>query len=192
MAHARHQGINVLWARGGTEQMEAHILPHLRYHSFEAVVGFHFIFHQRIALSVTAQPDALAQIIEFRQLILPVFVDGAQQHPAGDLRTDFLALNGLFFLIRGFQFCHEVVDDLRARTMLQSLNVQKQRYLDVQPVDKLLQQFPMLLYADLFIQRRQALIKFLRNQIPHQRNRFLDAERFVAQIVHNGALFVVY
>ena len=62
-------------------------------HIFEQHEGFALILVQRIALGVSAQADALAQVIQRQQMVFPKLVENLQQHAlfgeTHDLRAIF-------------------------------------------------------------------------------------------------------
>ena len=67
------------------EQEADRLLLDALHHRGEHVVGLALVFHDRVALAVAAQTDALLQVVHLVEVLAPLAVEHGQDDPALEL-----------------------------------------------------------------------------------------------------------
>ena len=67
------------------QQQAGHAFAQVFQHGIEQAEGFALVFIQRVTLAIGAQPDALAQMIQRKQMFLPGLIENLQQQGFFDL-----------------------------------------------------------------------------------------------------------
>ena len=91
LRHAAQKIFEGHQAGGAAEDVVANLRLDVDHELFEDLKSLRFIFDQRVALAVSAQADAVTQTVHFVEMLLPQFVDRAQD----DVALDFLQSVGI-------------------------------------------------------------------------------------------------